>query len=483
MAELVDALKACGGVFKSPDAGANADFLKILDDNFPELKIYCTGKIQTSPGVEEIEGSPTEYYRTVGAMIALLSAYAAYKDDDFGLDCVSKGERGPMSMDKVPGKFINIGNKPDQYKEFCKGFAKGMDSEDDWWAMLVFLAVHDIGKSDAFRNAVNATLPSAKRSDDHDRALARALTDIDLKQKFLPSVMKLTPKRQQKLAAGFMTNFQLPQLGQGEISVMNLHGLMDMPKESLTDGTLRNYLYHSIFDIAGASSNEKFIFPLAVVPVYMGFSSAMDDLMDKLAQATKPDEKAIYFDFLRTGFRKAYPEFDAKVFSPLCESKIFRCETGLAVLRVLALTRNTYKNPKNVLDILTKTLCYDPALIHELCGNPNPPGPQIMLYYAPDMLRMGLGEDLEDASGENMKAALQALSDLYRKVREDLKDIDVGDYQYQFNVQPVVSAIKKAGKAWTGGVQLKEVCNGAEVSSNAMKTEGIVVLKNTGDAS
>merc|ERR1719375_1500474 len=127
---------------------------------------------------------------------------------------------------------------------------------------------------------------------------------------------------------------------------MNLRGLLDLPKEQLRDGTLRNYLYHSIFDIAGASSNEKFIFPLAVVPVYMGFSSAMDDLMDKLAQATKPDEKAIYFDFLRTGFRKAYPEFDANVFSPLCESKIFRCETGLAVLRVLALTRKYLQKSK-----------------------------------------------------------------------------------------------------------------------------------------
>merc|ERR1740138_1582329 len=136
-------------------------------------------------------------------------------------------------MDKVPGKFINVGNKPDLYKKFCDQFAEGMDSEDDWWAMLVFLAVHDIGKSDAFRNAVNATLPSAKRSDDHDRALARALTDIDLKQKFLPSVMRLTPKRQSMIAAGFATNFQLPQLGQGEIAVMNLRGLLDLPKEQL----------------------------------------------------------------------------------------------------------------------------------------------------------------------------------------------------------------------------------------------------------
>merc|ERR1719478_969439 len=113
-------------------------------------------------------------------------------------------------MDKIPGKFINIGRKPDEYKKFCDDFAACMPTEDDWWAMLVFLAVHDVGKSDAFRNAVNMTLPPGKRSDDHDRALARALSDIDLKQKFLPSVTKLSRNHQQQIAAGFATNFQLP---------------------------------------------------------------------------------------------------------------------------------------------------------------------------------------------------------------------------------------------------------------------------------
>merc|ERR1719272_2560452 len=136
-----------------------------------------------------------------------------------------------MSVDKVPGKFINMGNKPDDYKVFCDDFAKGMNSEDDWWAMLVFLAVHDVGKSDSFRNATNATLPITKRSDDHDRALAAALMDTALKDRFLPSVNKMTKERQTMLAAGFMTNFQLPQLGQGEIAVTKLRGVLDMPQE------------------------------------------------------------------------------------------------------------------------------------------------------------------------------------------------------------------------------------------------------------
>ena len=59
---LLELLRAAGGVTKAPDAESNKDFLKEMDATFPELAIYKQGRIQTSPGVEEISGSPTEYY-------------------------------------------------------------------------------------------------------------------------------------------------------------------------------------------------------------------------------------------------------------------------------------------------------------------------------------------------------------------------------------------------------------------------------------
>merc|ERR1712176_757641 len=105
------------------------------------------------------------------------------------------------------------------------------------------------------RKNVNDTLPPAQRTDDHDRILAAALANYELKQQYLPSVVRLSPKRQESIAMGFQTNFQLPQLGQGEIAVINLRGLTDLPASSLYDGTLRKYMYHSIFDIAGSSAN------------------------------------------------------------------------------------------------------------------------------------------------------------------------------------------------------------------------------------
>ncbi|CAE7689109.1 ATL1 [Symbiodinium pilosum] len=415
---LVDLLKAGGGVAKAPDAVQNKDFLRELDETFPELGIYKQGRIQTSPGVEEISGSPTEYYRTVGAIIALLSCYSSFMEEDFGLECVSAGERGPMSMDKVPGKFINMGNKKDDYKQFCQKFAAHMTCEDDWWGMLVFLVVHDVGKNDGFRKVVNDSLPFDMRSDDHDRCLACALADPELKR----------------------ISFGLPATLRkyGEIACINFKGLLDLDRKHLMNGTLHYYFYHSIFDIAGAACNEKFIFPIAIQPVYMGFTAAMDDLIAKLVDNPKIDDRTLYFNFLYTNFKKAYPDFEVK-FATMCESKVFCHETGLAVLRVLALTRNTYKNPEKVSELLLDE--YHP-LVQELAGSPV--GPQIMLYYGPDMLRMGLGEDMADASGENMAAALSAIDLVYRTARRTLILAKSGDYQYQLNVSPIVQAIKKA---------------------------------------
>lgn len=207
----------------------------------------------------------------------------------------------------------------------------------------------------------------------------------------------------------------------------------------------------------------------------MGFGSAMNDLIQKLEETTKPDERSVYFSFLYVGFKKAYPEFEASVFAPLCESKIFRGEVGLVVLRICALTRNTYKNPQNVLDVCTNSKY--PTLVLEMAGNPSPPGPQIMLYYAPDMLRMGLGEDLEDKSGDNMRAALEALDSIYQLARKGLKGLEAGDHQYQLNVQPAVTVIKNAGKSWKGGIQLRDSLRNACIEHNEMKTEGILAFR------
>ena len=42
---------------------------------------------------------------------------------------------------QIPGKFINMGNKKEEYEQFCIKFAGYMSSEDDWWGMLAWRSV------------------------------------------------------------------------------------------------------------------------------------------------------------------------------------------------------------------------------------------------------------------------------------------------------------------------------------------------------
>jgi hypothetical protein len=476
MRELLALLKAGGGVKIACDSSGNSSFLATLDVALPELDLYRMGRVQTSPGIEEIAGSPTEYYRTVGAIIALLSVYACVTgESEFGLELVSAGDRGPMSLDAFPGKFINMGTKPELYKEFCSRFAEQMHTEDDWWAMLVLLAIHDVGKCDEFRARVNAKLQPEFRTDDHDRALAQALDEPYLISHLMPSVGDLSRKRRAALADGFATNFQLPQLGQGEVAAVNLRGLLDLPSEQLRDGTLRQYLYHSIFDIAGATCSEKFIFPLALEPVYVGFGAAMSELIEALQARRDSDETMLYFKFLYPNFQSAYADFEATTFRGMCGDEDFCRTTGIALLRLLAMTRNTYKNPDALFRLLQSSE-FSP-LVEEMAGTV--PGPKLMLYYGPDMLRMGIGateELLVDATGSNMRQALLAIMEVFVVARVAMTGARQ-EYQFQVNVHPIVATIKHAGaSSWPGGESLRNLCRGLSVSANEFLTEGLVVL-------
>eukprot|EP00928_Gymnodinium_smaydae_P021821 TRINITY_DN18541_c0_g1_i1.p1 TRINITY_DN18541_c0_g1~~TRINITY_DN18541_c0_g1_i1.p1 ORF type:complete len:587 (-),score=70.79 TRINITY_DN18541_c0_g1_i1:113-1873(-) len=489
---ILEALKAGGGVLKAPASVDNADFLVLLDTYLPELQIYKEGQIQTSPAVHEKPGSHAEYFRTIGAIIALLAAYAAVHDDAFGLESVSEGKRGPMSLDQVPGKFISMGKKPKEYEAFCKQFASYVPTEEDWWAMLVLLAVHDVGKSDKFREKVNSTVTEDLRTDDHDIVLAYALRDTKLVAELLPTVSSLSERHKEALAVGFGTTFQLPQLGQGEMATCDLRGLLEIPQKYIDSSVLRLYFYHSIFDVAGASCTEDFIYPLALQPVYIGFGKAMGELLETLnerqrSNSLKHDESAsehafedshLYFDFLYVNFQTAYRDFNEKVFSSLCANLDFKLCVGLAMLRILALSRNTYRNPQALLDALQSG--NHKVVVDELAGSA--PTPQIMLYYGPDMFRMGLGEGalLDDPDGSNVVAGLHALAVAFSHARKALRDAPKSwapKRNFQVNVHPIVLKIKEKGKSWTGARELLPLLKNAYVQSNSMFSEGIFILR------
>eukprot|EP00928_Gymnodinium_smaydae_P032911 TRINITY_DN23725_c0_g2_i1.p1 TRINITY_DN23725_c0_g2~~TRINITY_DN23725_c0_g2_i1.p1 ORF type:complete len:532 (+),score=78.20 TRINITY_DN23725_c0_g2_i1:73-1668(+) len=493
MEEFVNTLRNAGGVMNAAAAEQNLDFFAMIHTYLPELEIYTQGSVQTSPGIIETPGSYTEYFRTTGAIIALIAAFASSQGDSFGLEAVSSGSRGLMSIDAVPGKFVNMGNQASAYASFCDKFASFLSTDDDWWAMLVLLAVHDLGKCDEFCSRVNSSLSEDLRTDDHDMVLAHALCDPSLTAELLPSVHALSSKHQKVLCMGFRTGFQLPQLGQGEMALSALQGLLDLPRQFIESGSLALYFYHSIFDVAGSTSSKEFIYPLAVQPVYVGFCESMFQLCSKLIQndlepskanhadlaSTQIDDCSLYFDFLYVNFKSAYPEFEDDVFRTLCRCDSFRRGLGLAFLRILALTRNTYRNPAALLTVLRMDVYK--SLVEELSGSNSKVSKQIMLYYGPDMFRMGLGTGraLDDEDGKNMQLALHSLGGLYRLARRAIGEDDSvrnNDAILQVNVRAAVRVIKSKGKQWGGGYDLHMLLRRARIEKVAFATGAVLHL-------
>lgn len=112
--------------------------------------------------------------------------------------------------------------------------------------------------------------------------------------------------------------------------------------------------------------------------------------------------------------------------------------------------------------------------MNELAGTVD--GAQIMLYYGPDMLRMGLGTGflLEDPRGDNLREALLAMKEIFAAARKEFQT-QPKDCQCVVSVMPVVKAIKEAGKTWKGGRQLRQLCGDVGVKSVCAQ-EGTVVL-------
>ena len=142
---------------------------------------------------------------------------------------------------------------------------------------------------------MNAALPPAQRSDDHDRALASALRDDVLCAKLLPSVAALPAGARNALRAAAACGFNLPQAAQGEAPLAQLAALSAAvaAEPALREGTaLEAFLQHCVFDIAGAACSDKFVLPLAIEPVFVGFCRAKDRLLKaRAASAALGDAK------------------------------------------------------------------------------------------------------------------------------------------------------------------------------------------------
>jgi hypothetical protein len=56
-----------------------------------------------------------------------------------------------MGMAGPAGKFVNLGNKPAAFAGFVAQLGACLDTPAARWGAYVLVCIHDVGKSDAFR--------------------------------------------------------------------------------------------------------------------------------------------------------------------------------------------------------------------------------------------------------------------------------------------------------------------------------------------
>ena len=189
----------------------------------------------------------------------------------------------------------------------------------------------------------------------------------------------------------------------------------------------------------------------------------------------------VYYDFLWSVVPAAYPAFAAAVEARAAAGgPAWRGGTGLVQLRLLALTRNSYTRPEAVLALL------DSGRFGALCAELGaaPPSPQVLLYYAPDMLRLGLGTQLSGDSddGAGFAAAMAALEAALALARVAAAEAGAKEAQaaptavYTLNVAAAVAAVRQGGAAWAGGPALLELMRRGRVAPGAVSSEGALVF-------
>jgi len=188
----------------------------------------------------------------------------------------------------------------------------------------------------------------------------------------------------------------------------------------------------------------------------------------------------VYYDFLWSVVPAAYPAFAAAVEARAAAGgPAWRAGPGLVLLRLLALTRNSYTRPEAVLALL------DSGRFAQLCAELGaaPPAPQILLYYAPDALRLGLGAQLsgDSADGAGFGAAMQALEAALALARAAAAQAAPGaeassTLVYTLNVAAAVAAVRQGGAGWGGGPALLELMRRGRVVPGAVSSEGALAF-------
>ena len=168
---------------------------------------------------------------------------------------------------------------------------------------------------------------------------------------------------------------------------MAFDGLYEAKTQGLSRQGCAIYLYHSLFDVAGTPCSETSVVPNIIPVLYNTWPVYIQKVVDRLYPRSQPTQltgQQLYQSILRdAGLSQKKEDLSAALGTGNDSDEEF------AFLRLLALSRWQFSTPH----LLKKAFSEEKheTLRNELSGKVE--GPQIMLYYSPDLVQKTLFSD------------------------------------------------------------------------------------------
>ncbi len=444
------------------------EFLKRAQAIYPEIDMYA-GEVDISPSaLDQKQPDPkNEAMRTKLSFACffylMTKNYAKFTEN----------HKPPMSKDEFDAK-------AEEFRRFCH-------NPDMVNLMLTTMAVHDLGKVKAFANLVREV--SGKKDEyNHDTILRLALENINKDTKgadgktladWLPSYARLPAHLQEKILHAWKSDFNGPQLIQGENLAANLESYMKMKKQDPV--AAENFRLHDILDMGGTVGFNPYSVDKkdndgnvvkdskgeVVKEMKDGFATKGPILLDKdhyfaiecfnkaLATSNTPKEAYAKYFTLRgerlfgKNFNLGNAAETQAILRLCCMNRYYDKAQGELVKNAFnALPADIKANLTNELgrsgfenDQKALLLYYAPALVQ---GHRNAHIATIVDPKADDATKKAQQEKVNQETVEALKTAFVLLDHLYKEIRTNA-NLEKSAGVYELNVHAVVGAVQPKG--------------------------------------
>lgn len=201
-----------------------SDFLNFCSRTFPEVNLY-TGACDASP-----DGNASEISEKKRTERSLLSLYWILKKDEVG-----------FTREQTPAL------SGDSFKEIYNVFSQMLEKHEDEHAMLVTLAIHDLGKMKWLQKEIGKL-----NHPDHDQILSEVLQDHP---HLLPSFNQLSEDHKNFIKAIWGMGLNVGQLTQAECLPKNLEKMIEARAKNPT--VVDFHFAHETLDVCGVLGHIK----------------------------------------------------------------------------------------------------------------------------------------------------------------------------------------------------------------------------------